>query len=49
MTKYSWVYSIMVKYDWAVPMIEQLDQIMETLLNHDLIEEICDQESLKES
>ena len=32
------VYSIIVEHDRAVPMIEQIDQIMDALLDHDLIE-----------
>ena len=31
------VYSMMVEPDRAVPMIEQIDQIMHALLDHDLI------------
>jgi len=34
------VYSMMVEHDRAVPMIEQIDQIMDALLDHDLIEVI---------
>jgi len=29
---------MIVKHDRAVPMIEQIDQIMDALLDHDLIE-----------
>jgi len=29
---------MMVEHDRAVPMIEQIDQIMDVLLDHDLIE-----------
>jgi len=32
------VYSMMVKHDRAVRMIEQIDQIMDGLIDHDLIE-----------
>jgi len=32
------VYSMIVEHDQAVPMIEQIDQIMDALLDHDLIE-----------
>jgi len=32
------VYSMMVEHDRAVPMIEQIDQIMDGLIDHDLIE-----------
>jgi len=32
------VYSMMVEHDRVVPMIEQIDQIMDALLDHDLIE-----------
>ena len=32
------VYSMMVEHDRAVPMIEQIDQIMDALIDHDLIE-----------
>jgi len=32
------VYSMMAEHDRAVPMIEQIDQIMDALLDHDLIE-----------
>ena len=31
------VYSMMAEHDRAVPMIEQIDQIMDALLDHDLI------------
>jgi len=31
------VYSMIVEHDSVVPMIEQIDQIMEALLDHDLI------------
>jgi len=31
------VYSMMVEHDRAVPMIEQIDHIMDGLLDHDLI------------
>ena len=30
---------MMVEHDRAVPMIEQIDQIMDALLDHDLIDE----------
>jgi len=33
-------YSIMVKQDRAVPMIEQINKIMDALLIHDLMEVI---------
>ena len=33
------VYSILVEHDRGVPMIEQIDQIMDALIDHDLIEE----------
>ena len=33
------VYSILVEHDRRVPMIEQIDQIMDALIDHDLIEE----------
>ena len=32
------VYSMIVERDRVVPMIEQIDQIMNALLDHDLIE-----------
>ena len=32
------VYSMMVEHDRAVPLIEQIDQIMDALLDHYLIE-----------
>ena len=33
---------MMVEHDPAVPMIEQIDQIMDALLDHDLLEEPYD-------
>ena len=42
MTQDGPVYSMMVEHDRAVPMIEQIDQIMDALLDHDLIEEPYD-------
>ena len=39
MTQDARVYLMMDEHDRAVPMIEQIYQIMDTLLNHDLIEE----------
>ena len=33
------LYSIIVEHDQGVPMIEQIDQIMDALIDHDLIEE----------
>ena len=38
MTQDSRAYSIMVKHDRAVPMIEQINQIMDAPLDHDRIE-----------
>ena len=38
MTQDARVYSMIVEHDRAVPMIEQIDQIMDTLLDHDLVE-----------
>ena len=38
------VYSMMVEHDRAVPMIEQIDQIMDALLDHDLIVPITTRE-----
>ena len=35
MTEDARVYSMMIKHDRAVPMIEQIDQIMDALLDHD--------------
>ena len=35
MTQDARVYSMMVEHDRAVPMIEQIDQIMDALLDHD--------------
>ena len=35
MTQDARVYSMMVEHDRVVPMIEQIDQIMDALLNHD--------------
>jgi len=32
------VYSVVVEHDQVVPMIEQIEQIMDPLLDHDLIE-----------
>ena len=37
MTQDARVYSMMVEHDRAVPMIEQIDQIIDALLGHDLI------------
>ena len=37
MTQDARVYSVMVEHDRVVPMIEQIDQIMDALLDHDLI------------
>ena len=44
MTQNARVYSMMVKHDRAVSMIEQIDQIMEALLDDDLIEELYDRD-----
>jgi hypothetical protein len=41
------VYSMMVEHDRAVPMIEQIDQIMDALLDHDLIVPITKHEGLQ--
>ena len=38
------VNSIMAEHDRAVSMIEQIDQIMHALLNHNLIKEPCDRD-----
>ena len=35
---------MMVEHDRAVPMIEQIDQIMDALLDHDLIDEPYDRD-----
>jgi len=47
MTQDALVYSMMVEHDRAVPMIEQIDQIMDALLVHDLIVPITSQTSLR--
>ena len=44
MTQDALVYLMMVEHDRAVPMIEQIDQSMDALLDHDLIEEPHDRD-----
>ena len=44
MTHDAQAYLTMVEHDRAVPMNEQIDQIMDALLDHDLIEEPYDQD-----
>ena len=44
MTQDARVYSMIVEHDLAVPMIGQIDQIIDALLDHDLIEEPYDRD-----
>ena len=44
MTPDARVYPMIVEHDRAVPMIEQIDQIMDALLDHDLIDERYDRD-----
>ena len=44
MTQDARVYSMIVEHDQAVPIIEQIDQIMDALLYHDLIDKLYDRD-----